>query len=553
MCYQKPWLKKRASQLAALILFLLAGSGLAFGQQQAIDRGEQSITIALTDEPPTVNTLQATDQISFMVIDHITEGLMTYDQQNNLVGGVAERWQLRNDGATFWLRQDARWSDGKPVTAHDFVYAWRQALAPKNASEYAFILYPLLNAEAINQGVLPVEELGVEAVNDYQLEVSFKQPTAYFLDLTAFITYRPIRQDAVERFGREYGADPDKMLFNGPFTLTHWVHGASLQLKKNPRYWNREVVKLETINVPYMTSDSNSLYNLFKDEKIAMYVISGLNADTIKQALSDHMPMKKFKDGSVFYMEYNHRIGRITANHHLRKAIQLVFDQQLFTNKVVASPGNTASYSLFPHWLKGVDQPFHIEHPPKKVMPDIAKAKEHLAKAKQQLGVDKIPPLVLLITDTPGANKQAEYFQSLVARTLGLEIKIDKQIFKQRLAKMSSGEFDLVGAGWGPDYNDAMTFGELFASWNRNNRGRYDNPEYDSWVRAAQGTTDPTIRAAAFAEQQRILIEDAVILNQYQRGYVYLQHSELSGVVRRIFGGDPSFKYADIKDFEGVK
>ncbi|ROS01472.1 oligopeptide transport system substrate-binding protein [Sinobacterium caligoides] len=536
------------SALASLFSLAILLAPSQASAQGAVNEKTQTLTLALTSEPPSASTLLGTDQVSFWLIDHITEGLMGYDKNNALTGAIAKRWELRDDGATFWLRKDAKWSDGSPVTAHDFVFAWREVLKPATASEYAFILYPIKNAEAVNKGELSSDQLGVRAVGDYRLEVTFTQPCAYFLDLTAFISYRPVKEEFFKQYGRAYASDPDKMLYNGPFVLTKWVHGASLNMKKNEHYWNKEVVKLQEIDVPYITSDTSALYNLFKDGEIAMKVVPGIGPDTIKKALADHLPMRKFNDGSNFYMEFNHRPDRLTSNRNLRKAIQLVFDQQLFTNKVVASPGNKPSYSLFPDWVRGAEQPLYKEYPPKFPANDEKLAREYLEKAKQELGLEQIPPLILLSTDSPGANKQSEYVQSLLKRTLGLDIKIDKQIFKQRLAKMGTGEFDLVGSGWGPDFNDAMTFAELFASWNKNNRGRYSNPEYDRLVRLAQSTTDPKTRAHAFGELQQLLIDDAAIINQYQRGYVYLQNTHLRGVVRRIFGGDPVFKYAYIEE-----
>jgi oligopeptide transport system substrate-binding protein len=155
---------------------------------------------------------------------------------------------------------------------------------------------------------------------------------------------------------------------------------------------------------------------------------------------------------------------------------------------------------------------------------------------------------VILTGDTPLSVKQAEYYQALYQRTLGLDIRVDKQIFKQRLAKMTQGEFDIVLAGWGPDYDDPLTFGDLFSSWNKNNRGRYSNPELDRWVRVAQSSLDPVVRMEAFANVQRIIDEDAVILHNYEQGVVYVRDPRLVGVVRRAVGTDPDYSRARIVD-----
>jgi oligopeptide transport system substrate-binding protein len=199
---------------------------------------------------------------------------------------------------------------------------------------------------------------------------------------------------------------------------------------------------------------------------------------------------------------------------------------------------------MFPAWLNGVEGPFRQEYPPPTVTPNLARAREHLELAKRELGVQRIPPLVLLTGDTPLSNKQAEYYQNLFMRTLGIEIRIDKQIFKQRLEKMSTGDFDMVAAGWGPDFADPLTYGDLYASWNGNNRGQYSNPELDRQVRIAQNSLDPRVRMGAFGEIQRIIIEDVVHLPNYERGNVYVQVPELKGVVHRAVGTDPDYTNA---------
>lgn len=514
-----------------------------WGFADAVNYDKQKITIALGAEPPSLNSVKSTDQVSFFILGHINEGLLKYDKRNNLEGGVAERWQIDDNGAKFWLRKNARWSDGKPVTAHDFVFAWRTAVDPKTASEYAFIMYPIKNAEKINSGKMAVTELAVNAVDDYTLEVEFEKPCGYFLSLTAFGTYYPVREDFYRQQGERYAADKENILFNGPFILAQWVHGASLKMVKNPHYWNRNKITLNEIDVPYITADTQALFNLFKDGKIAR---TGLDSETLKNALDERFKIKKFSDGAVFYLEYNFRPGRVTANRNLRKAMQLVFDPNELVDKVIAVPGVLPGRSLFPIWLKGVEKKFRDEYPVPLIKKDLVLAKQHLEQAKKELKVDEIPPLILLTGDSPTASKQAEYFQSLYKTTLGLEIKIDKQTFKQRLAKMTSGEFDMVAAGWGPDFDDPMTFADLYASWNENNRGRYSNPEYDRWIRIAQESSDQKTRMDAMGKVQEIIVDDVVVLPNYESGSVYVQSPKLKGMVRRVVGADPSFVYSRV-------
>jgi oligopeptide transport system substrate-binding protein len=529
-----------------LVIVGLFWAGLAYAVPPAIDPVNNEISVVITEEPQWLNTIKATDQVSFTLIDHISEGLMTYNLNNELVGGVAERWELTDDTATFWLRQDARWSDGKPVTAHDFVFAWQQVANPDNAAEYAFLMRLFTHGEDIIAGTMPPQSLGVEALDDHTFVAHLTSPTAYFMELVTFISFRPVREDYFRLQGELYAAEANTMLSNGPFTLTEWVHGASLRMVKNPYYWNADAIKLDAINIPYITADPNARFNLFMDEKIAM--ARSLDYSSTKMALQERQQLRSFRDGSVFFMEYNHRPGRPTANINLRRAIRHVYDADELTYKIIGLPGNLPSYSVFPDWLAGDEGTLQEQFPP--IVPELnlELANKYLQLAQQELGLEKIPPLTLLLSDVPNSVKQAEYFQNVMKRALDLDIKLDRQIFKQRLAKMSAGEFDLVAAGWGPDYDDAMTFADLFTSWNLNNRGRYQNAVYDALILQAQATTNSRVRNRIFGQVQQHIYDEAVILPQYERGYIYVQHKQLGGVRRSRIGGDPSFNYAWIKE-----
>jgi oligopeptide transport system substrate-binding protein len=509
----------------------------------ALDAETGTVTLALDSEPPQLDSTRTTDATSFMILGHVMEGLIRYDANNRLVPGVAERWDIRPEGATFWLRQNALWSDGKPVTAHDFVFAWQTVVDPATASSYAFIMYPVKNGEAINTGKMTRDKLGVRAVSDHQLEVEFEQPVAFFDKLAAFGLYLPVREDFYRSRQGRYAADAADMLYNGPFTMTRWVHGAHLRMEKNTHYWNRDAIRLNVIDIPYFTSDSHAVMNLYKSGAVAR---AGIGPEQLDEAMRLRWTLGRYVDGTVFYLEFNFRPGRITANYNLRKAFQLVSDPGELVNKVIALPGYQPALSLFPSWLKGVNGRLRQEYPAPAVTPNYEAARRHLEMAKQELKLETIPPLVLLTDDGPLANKQAEYFQSLYMRTLGIEIRIDKQIFKQRLAKTQAGDFDIASAGWGPDYDDPLTFGDLFASWNGNNHGKYSNPELDRQVRIAQSSLDQQTRMEAFAQIQKILIDDAVILPNYERGRLFVKDPRLQGVVNRAVGPDPDYTNAYI-------
>lgn len=535
--------------LLAALGWITSNSAASTRSSQAVDFATNTVTLALSTEPPQLDSTRATDMVSGMLLGHTMEGLLRYGPNNELIPGMAESWDIHENGGTFHLRQDALWSNGTPVTAHDFVFAWKTALDPETGSQYAFILFPIKNARGISEGEMDPETLGAKAIDDFTLEVELEQPTAYFLKLLAFPTYYPINESFYQSTDGGYGSEAENLIYNGPFKIVKWVHDASLRLEKNEVYWNKNATKLDAIDYAYILSDANATLNLFATNKIAL---AGLNSENLERALRNRWRIKQHNDGSVFFLEINHRPDRITANYNLRRALQLVHNPSELVYKVLKLPGNLPGESIFPVWLNGVDGLFRDEYPGPKYIVNEEKAREHLAMALEELGVDELPPLVLLAGDNPVSNKQSEYYQRLWKEKLGIEVKIDKQIFKLRLEKMTTGEFDIVAAGWGPDYHDVMTFGDLFASWNLNNRGRYANEEVDRHVAIAQSSSDPVERMEAMDRVQQLLHDDVAILIQYERGSVYVSDDRVKGVTRRAVGLDPDYTRAYItRDSEG--
>ncbi len=527
---------------AALAALAVVGGGVGC---RADARPPGTVYHLLASDPPQLDSAKATDTESSFVLGHVAEGLTSYGPNGDIVPAGAVKWELRERSATFHLRKEARWSDGKPVTAHDYVFAWRTVVDPATASEYAFIMYAVKNGEAVNQGKLPPAALGVKAVDDETLEVELERPCPYFMGLTAFKTYFPLREDFYRARAGRYAADAKDMLYNGPFVISRWDHNAALTMSKNPLYWNAQRIKIERIDIPYFTSDVNAAWNLFADGKVDLM---GLGRDLIKRAQFSRYRMTNYEDGVLHYVEFNQRPDRPTRNVHLRRAIQLVFDGKEFVSKVVGVPGTRVGTRLIPHWVKGQGRLFGEEYPLPAVHPDLERARQELALAKQELG-GEIPELVWLTDEGQGLPaRMAEYFQQVLRSRLGIRIRIDQQVFQQRLAKMTAGDFDLEAGGWAPDYDDAMTFADLFTSWNENNRGKYASPRYDQLIREAQDTADVKRRFDAIAEAERIAVAEVAILPLYEGASVEMESPVVHGILRRRFGTDPDYTYATVDE-----
>ena len=336
------------------------------------------------------------------------------------------------------------------------------------------------------------------------------------------------------------------MISNGPYQLSEWTHGASLKFKKNPSYWNSAQIKIDTIDVAYFTPDSTAKFNLYKDGKLD--ILNVMSKDDLPKARKEGWKTESHLDGGINFLEFNFREGRPTANKNLRKAFQLAFgDRKNYLSQVIAIPGNRPAFSLIPSSVIGAKRPFLVENTLNYPKEDLKAARAALERAKKELG-SNFRPLVWLINDNALADREAQYFQQLFKTRLGIEIKIDKQIKKQRLAKMNAGDFDVAATNWSPDYPDAMTYAELKASWYRTNRGRFVNAQYDALITEALNETDAAKRSAKIGRANQLLTDEAGVIPTYESMILWTKNPRLQGVIRRAFGPDPDFTYASWKN-----
>jgi oligopeptide transport system substrate-binding protein len=509
----------------------------------AVDYEKQSITIALTQEPPSLDTTRTTDLVSFFILGHVNEGLIRYDKRGRLSPGVASSWVQKKGSIVFQIRDDAKWSDGSKLTASDFVYAWQLMNNPKTAAPYASIMYPIKNAERIQKGELPPSSLGVTAIDAHTLKVELENPCGYCVAMMVHVAFYPIKASFYEKQGERYGADVDNLLYNGPFYLSEWTHDAQMKMLKNDTYWNKSKILLNEINVGYISSDNRTRLNLFRDNSIALV---RLGAETVKDAAAQGLRLRTFLSGGVAFLRFNIEKTHPTHSKKLRQAIRYSFDPAEFVNKVIAIPGYKPAHSFFPSWIEGREDKFIREHPVEQTEVDLIKAKQLITELKDELGLAELPALTLLTVTSPTGTKIAEYFQGKFKQELGLDVRVDQQSFKQYIDKNEKGDFDISLASWYPDFDDLMTYADLLASYNANNRGKYDNPDYDLWLSVLQNASDPKTRMDAAAKLQEIIIEDVPVLPMAETGSAYIQHSRLKGVVRRVLGSDPDYTFARV-------
>jgi len=414
----------------------------------------KTLVASIAQEPRTLNTLTA-ESVSYtaQVLAHTNEGLLRYDGKRRLTGGVAQRWEVAADHLTFWLREDAAWEDGTPVTAQDFVFAWQKLVDPNTAAPSANLAAPIKHASAILAGNADPKTLGVSALSAAILRVDLAHPCAWCLKLMTNPIFYPINQAFYEAAGDQFGTRPKTHLANGAFKIKDWQRGKRLELTQNTHYWRHDAVALTAITFDHISADPRTQLNLFRAGELA---IARLDRDTLKAAMNDRLRVKTFPTGHLFHIQFSHVNGMLSANQSLRSAISLVIDKDELVNKVVASPGTRVADSMFHDWLTIGDTPYLTARPPNRHRPDVKAAKEHLARARAEMNLPDRPRLTLTINDSTLYRRVAEYLQARLSSHLNIELLIDPQTTQRMVEKWRAGTSDMTLITWPVDVDDPM-------------------------------------------------------------------------------------------------
>ncbi|MEB8671143.1 peptide ABC transporter substrate-binding protein [Bacillus cereus] len=511
---------------------------------------KQVLNLTESQEIPSMDSAKATDQVSFLALNNVMEGLYRLDKDNKATPGVAESYKKSDDGKkyTFTLNKNAKWSNGDPVTAKDFVFAWKRAVDKNTAAEYAYIMFDLKNAKAINDGKAPLDTLGVKAVDDYTLEVELENPVPYFVELTSFGTFYPLNEKFVKEKGEKFGLEADTTLYNGPFTLTDWKHEEGWKLKKNAQYWDNKTVKLDEINFN-VVKDSGTRVNLYESGQIDR---AGLTSEMVDKYKSNP-DFYTQKTPSTFFLRLNQKRGgqdTVLKNKDLRLAIAKAYDKKGLTNVILNDGSTPADYLVPKEFAKSPDGKDFRKENGDILKTDVKKAKEHWEKAKKELGKEQVT-IELLNYDSDNAKKVGEFLKGELEKNLpGLTVNLKNQPFKQKLKLESDLDYDLSYAGWGPDYLDPMTFIDMFVTNGPHNQTGYSNPKYDEIVEKGKGEllTKTKERWDSLLKAEKILLDDAVIAPLYQRGDAIVQRQKVKGIVHHPVGGDYSYKWAYITE-----
>ncbi|NVY97148.1 peptide ABC transporter substrate-binding protein [Lactobacillus sp. DCY120] len=516
---------------------LLAVGFLAGCGSKQAQAPKDTVGISSKDIIATADSSLNTDNIGSQALVDTMEGLYRW-KGKTLVPGVSTKIvKPTNNGLTytFKLRKDSKWSNGDPVTAQDFVYAWKRTVDPKTKSQYAYIFEGIANAKDISAGKKPVDTMGVKAIDDHTFQVNLEKPIPYFNKLIANATFYPLQEKTVKKWGKKYGTNSKTMIFNGPYKLVNWNSpDNSWKETKNNKYWNSKAVKVKNLKYQVVKDNSTSV-NLFQANKLDRAQVSG---DTAKQ-MKDNKDYGEVKQNSTFFIEMNQEKNPLFKNQKIRQALSLALNRKQLVDKVLGS-GCSPANSITPAKMAYDPQDNSKDFVAQTSKTGKANASYDLKKAKKlwkeglaETGnTGKKLDLVLLGDDTDSSKKRDEFLQNQLGKLPGLKITINDVPFKSRLNRAISGDFDLVVTGWIADFPDPINFLTLFTEGASNNNGKWVNKEYNDLVKKSmnEDANNPAARWKDMQDAQNIINEQQGVIPLFQNGEAYLTHKRLKGV-----------------------
>ncbi|MBY0083711.1 peptide ABC transporter substrate-binding protein [Brevibacillus brevis] len=482
----------------------------------------------LHSEPPTGDPGLAEDTTSAAIVKAVFDGLTRIGPSGKPEEAVAEKIEVSSDMKTYTFKlRDSKWSNGESVTAHDFEYAWKRALDPKTASNYAYQLYYIKNAEKANKGTGSLDDVGVKALDDKTLQVELTNPTPFFLELTAFQTYFPVNKKVVEA-NEKWAGEAKTHVGNGPFKMESWEHKSKMILVKNDNYWDKESVKLDKIEFS-MVEDENTELSMFENGEIdwAGSPLSSLPTDAMP-ALKDSGKLQVKPVGATYWYKFNTEKPPFN-NVKIRKAFAYAINRQILIDNVLQANQQPAMAAVPP--TMGLNTGGYFKDN------DQDTAKKLLEKGMKELGISKLPPIKLSYNTSEGHKKIAEAIQDQWRQNLGADVKLENQEWKVYLETMHEGNYQVGRLGWSGDFNDPINFLELFKEKDGgNNDTRWENPRFKELLNQSATESDPEKRKAILREAEQIMMDEMPIMPIYFYTHTWVKNDKVKGIFQDGLG-----------------
>jgi len=529
-------MKKILSMILMLVLLGCGGKKEVSKKEAETKREDQQIlTFAMASDPKHMDPALNSESVAGALINNLFEGLMR-EIDGELKPGIAGEYTLSTDkkNYTFNLKK-TKWSDETPLTAKDFKYSWIRAMSPETASTYAMLFFPIKNAEEFYNGKVKAEEVGITVIDDYTLEVELDAPTPYFLDLTSFYTFFPVKKEVIDTYGETWTRDVKSFISNGPFQLAKYDMGNEFSLVKNENYWNKEKISLDKIEAPIITDESTALTAF---ESGAVDIVSNLPSQEIVRLSteSDEFYVNPGV-GTYFYVFNNNKFP--TNDLNVRKALTFAIDRGALVENITRGQETPAkSYIPATSAIKNSKGKILAEGTKWEVpvKGDINKAKMYLEKAGFPNG-EGFPELELLYNTSENHKAVAEAIQAMWKDNLNIDVKLTNQEWAVFLNTRGKGKYDGVARfGWSIDYPDALSMLEVFSSVGGGNSAQWIKPEFNQTLENIRFEKDGSKRDQFIHKAENMLLDDYACLPLYYYTTKFMVSSKVKGWKRASLG-----------------
>lgn len=502
---------------------------------------KQVVTLDIVNEPPNLNPANCNDSTSGFVLGSVMEGLTYAGKDSKPQPGIAKSWDISTDGKvyTFHLR-DAKWSNGDPVTADDFVWEWKHVLDPATGTQFASYLDYIKGGEAYNSGHGSADNVGVQAIDPHTLQVTLNTPVPYFLDMLEFWTFYPVDHKVAEQ-NPKWATDAKTFVSDGPFALQDWKHQQKVVLVKSPSYWNKDTIKLQQIN-GVIVSDSNTMYQMYKSGQLDMDLAPPL--DLAPQLIKDHQAMAQPTTGT-YYLTLNTTKPPFN-NVNIRKAFAMAVNRTEITKDVLQA-GQLPAYAMVPPGVPGKDGGDFRQQGGNYVTEDPSAAKALLAKGLQEVGLTQLPAVTYQYNTLETNQKVAEALQQMWQKNLGVKVNLQNEDWKVYLDNLAKGNFQFGRLGWIDTWIDPSNSLDLLKSTFGSNYTRWKNPEYDALINDAETSMDVNKRMDEMHKAEQLMLTDMPVIPIYYYDNVFLFNKKLDGIVVQPNNSTPDMRYMSVK------
>ena len=530
-----------------LVLFCLACDR----QIPILDHETGTVIYNNQGEPETIDPPLHSGHPDALVVIQLFEGLTSFHPQTlEPIPGVAERWEVSPDGTvyTFHLRKDARWSDGKPVTAADFNYSFIRLLEPKTAARYAYQAYYIKNGEKYNKGeIADSSAVGIEVVGDHTLKITLESSTPHFPSLLYHTSMYPVRRDIVEKFGVNW-TRPENIVGNGPFILKEWRLQKQMIMTPNPHYWDVKNVKPHKL-IFHPVESMLTAYKMYQADQLMF--TNPVPLPVIDKLMEEKDPELEI---APYFTSYFYRINTTLPalkNRKIRKALSLVIDRDKITKNILKA-GQIAAWTLVPPGIAN-----YIPPKPAFTRMDIPLARRLLEEGMAEEGLKAFPETRLLFNTLESHKKIALAITDMWREHLGLDITPYNQEWKVYLKSQNNLDYQISRSGWVGDYLDPNTFLDMFLTGGGNNNTGWSSSEFDDLIKSAAREQDAEKRFQLLSNAEAILIDEQPIIPLYFYVFDYLKKPYLKGVYGNALELH-NFKYAfidevELKSYYGLK